>query len=1517
MTPSGGPADDPGNRYPHWWTLSEGLRLLHGATELLRVEVLDGVRAELVVSAGARREIQHARRGWPGGAWRLATRGAGAGRLLQAVGDRLADNDDRFVLASGDDPRELSGPARAAGNAESAAAFERAWLTTRARREWFARLLRCWICDAAAAFGRLRRIDVRTIGERDLAQRVRWGVQASFAADAGRVAAGLLAILTASAPRTLTRRQLVERLARRGFRPRRLYAPDRAGGAVAAATDRYLEGARRGLVRGRVLPRKAAAALAARLAGPASESVLTGRAGAGKTACVVAVVDALRAQGAPVLAFRIDHVLSAATTTDLGRRLELEESPVLVLAEAARAAGRPGVLVVDQLDAASSFAGGDSDPCALVERLVRETRGVGARATLRIVVVCRAFDWRNDPRLRRLVPGAEARIEVTGFARGEVEQVLRDAGFDPASFDARQLELLRLPQHLSLFLAGGADPPGPPAFATATALFDRYWTRKRRTVAERAAPLPDQWLAAVRTLCDELTATRQPTAPRERLDEVSPAYLEHLAAEGVVTVDRRRCGFGHETLFDYCAARVWFNRRQSLVSWLKDSEQHLSGRARVRRTLAYLRDADPALYVRELGALLADDGVRPHVKDLAFAVLADVPDPTEQEWTVWERWLAPALQALRRETANPDRLSALAWRRFFESRSWFSFADRRGVVEGWLAAGEDRLAAAAVRYLGRHAAHAPDPVAALLEPHADLGGEWTARLRFFMESAPHHASRRLFDLFLRLIDNGALDEARRRDAANDTFWSMLAGLGEHRPEWVPEVLAHRLRRRLAVIRSAGEDAGSHELPGYDDDAARLFRRSAERAPAAFVEHVLAPVLDVSDATLTGTKPPRHDAVWPVVARTEYPEVDHACLAGLAAALAALARDAGARLREAAAELRRRDTHVANHLLLALYRGGAARSADEAAALLCDEPWRLQCGFSDRPQWCAAEAIRAVVPHCSAASRGRLEHLLLEYVAPDERGLRRFRQAGRARYALLAAIPAGLRSTRADAAVRELEGRFGPPEGDPEAIAIDAADAPPDGGAADALTDEQWLRAVAGRGPRAAIPFPAEWQDGAREPARLLEARAGEDPERFARLALQFPSDAHPVYLERTLAALRNADVESELKLQVCRKAFAESRGPCGAAIAGVLGNLTDPPPRDAVRMLHWLATEHEDPVSTTWRTEDLGVETVRGSAAEAVGRLVARDAACLQPFRVTLDRLIRDPSASVRACAAGALRAVAGRDPALGMRLLRDMDLSEDRLLAAPPVYGFLRDRLRDRFADVRPFVERMLRSSAPEVCEAGARLASLAALEQAGAATAAAGRAAPAAAAAGAQPDHRGAAELAAGALRGGPARRLGVAHVAAANLARPEYRAWSAATLTALFDDGDAGVRRRAAACFRRLEDGPLTPYDDLIEAFCASRAFADDPAAVLHALEASRERLPGAACAVCEKFLERFADEARDPRSARHADALTVATLAFRICQQHQDDEWTPRGLDLVDRLCLEQTADARDALERFER
>ena len=1510
-----GPADASGTRYEHWWTLAECVRLLHGASETLRIETLAAGRAELTVTTDVVREVHYARLRHPAGTLSLTALDSEGG-ALQAAGDRLAGNDDRFILASAGAAPELSGPCAAAATAESAETFEREWLTTRARREWFARLLRCWVCEAPAAVDRLRRIEIRTVGGREIETQVRRGLRALFFAETGAMVPRLRAIVEGAGQRTLTSREIVERLARRGFRPRRLHDADRAGAAVARATDRYLDGARRGLIRGAVLPRQAAARLKARLEGTASESVLTGRAGAGKTACVVDVVDAARARGLPVLAFRLDHLITAANPTDLGRHLDLEESPVLVLAEAARAAGRVGVLIVDQVDTGPALSGDGAG--GLIELVMQEARGIRPRAPIHTVVVCRAFDWRNDPALRRLLPAAEARIEVSELDRREVEETLAGAGLDPEAYGDRELEILRLPQHLHLLLASGADASSPPAFATATALFDRYWTAKRRAVATRAAPQPDQWMAVVGTLCEEMISSRERTVPVERLDEVSPAYLEHLAAAGVVAVDGRRCGFGHESLLDYCAARVFFHRRESLVSSLEGSSQHLSHRTRIRQTLAYLRDADPSQYVRELRGLLAGERIRPHVKDLAFATLADVPDPTGREWTVWEKWIAPALQAVEDDAANPDRLSALAWRRFFDSPAWFAFTDRHGPTGGWLASDNDRLAGAAVGYLRRHHRHAPDRVAALLEPYADQGGEWTPRLRAFMEWADHHASRRLFELFLRLVDNGTLDEARGRTTANATFWSLLQSLGEHRPEWVPEVVAHRFRRRLAVLKATGQDLGSSELPGYDDHAAALFARSAERAPGAFVKHVLGPVLDFSDATLTGGNPPRHDAVWPIVARTEYPEADHACLDGLAAALAAVARDGEKALTEIVADLRRRETHVANRLLLALYAGSGARHADEAVTLLCDESWRFRCGFSDSPQWYATETIRAVIAHCATESRERLERALLDYVAPDERGIRGYRQVGRARLALLSALPAELRSAGANAAAQALEGKFGKDGDSRQPIAVDSVEPPIDRRAAEAMSDEQWLGAIARHRPRAPAPASRDALKGGEwELAGHLEARAAEDPDRFAQLALRLPPNAHPVYLDRTLAALKTAAAPPAVKLQVCQKAFAEARGACGRSIADVLGSIRESLPNDAVRMLHWLATEHEDPATTNWQEEEVGIDTARGSAADAIRRLIAEDAAYISRFRVTLDRLIRDPSASVRACAAAAIRAVSDRDPALGMTLFTRLDLSEDRLLASSQVYGFLRDSLRDRFADVRPVVERMLQSSAAEVCEAGARLASLAALEHAGAVKPAGGAAQPAVAAMSAEPEHRSAADLAADAARGGPAHRLGVAHVAAANLSITEYRRWSATTLAALFDDDDDAVRRRAATCFRHVQDAPLDTHGDLIEAFSASKAFGDDPTSILDTLEASREPLPGAACTVCEKFLDRFADEARDARSDRHADALTVAALVFRACRQHEDDEWAKRALDLVDRLCLLQIGDARGALEQFER
>ena len=273
--------------------------------------------------------------------------------------------------------------------------------------------------------------------------------------------------------------------------------------------------------------------------------------------------------------------------------------------------------------------------------------------------------------------------------------------------------------------------------------------------------------------------------------------------------------------------------------------------------------------------------------------------------------------------------------------------------------------------------------------------------------------------------------------------------------------------------------------------------------------------------------------------------------------------------------------------------------------------------------------------------------------------------------------------------------------------------------------------------------------------------------------------------------------------------------------------------------------------------------------------------------------MIRDPSASVLSCVAGTLRAIARHNPALAMALFQRASLPEDRLLATRHVYGFIREHLHNSFRELRSILERMLQSCEPEVCEAGARLAGIASLI------------------------HREASDLADEALRGNVPHRLGTAQVASANIAAPDCRPWAEAKLTTLFDDDDADVRSEAALCFRRLEDETLDTYNNLIVAFCDSRAYQQNSFRILHTLENTQERLPGTTCLVCERFLDRFSDDSQDVETSRFGGTHNVAKLIFRTYQQHQNDEWTPRLLDLIDRLCLERIFDARREFEQFER
>ena len=651
----GGPSDKIGNRYELWWTVSQLVRIINGQAENIRIEDLAVDKAEFVITAGGYREFHQAKRSHLRGKWSLSELGSPNHKLLQAMFEQLSESTNtRFVFVSGSDAPELKELTERAADAKDLKEFESVCVRAKSQKEALEKLKRFWDnSDTATAYDILQRIEVHTRDERGIEEHMRDSLSALFLTKPDNVCDALRSFAQDSIYKVVNRERLISHLQDKGFTLRRLAKVGDAPSLISEATDRYLR-ARRMLIQGSLIPRSSTQEILSKIKENdtnGADCVLTGKAGGGKTGCVIECAEALQqSDDIAVLAFRLDRIKPVSSTKELGECLRLEESPALVLKTAAEALSQDAVLIIDQLDAVSTTSGRSSELFEVVEDLLDEVQGLRNSVKIHIVVVCRKFDWENDHRLRGPLGKDCVEVSVIDFSIDEVKSVLQDGGFKPELFETRQLELLCLPQNLSLFLDTNYDPGSRPTFFTQKDLFDRYWDEKRQAVKNRIDYPSDPWMDVIQMLCNKMTESQQLSVFKEVLDQFPSDYHNSMVSEGVLSFDQNRYGFGHEAFFDYCFARGFVAKDESLTAFLKKSEQHLFCRAQVRQVLIYLRDADRKRYCTELSALLTDEEIRYHLKDLAVAVAVEMPNPDESEWNVLVPWIESEIEAIKSGT---------------------------------------------------------------------------------------------------------------------------------------------------------------------------------------------------------------------------------------------------------------------------------------------------------------------------------------------------------------------------------------------------------------------------------------------------------------------------------------------------------------------------------------------------------------------------------------------------------------------------------------------------------------------------------------------------------------------------------------------------------------------------------------------------------------------------------------------------------------------------------------------------
>ncbi|MFR9800472.1 hypothetical protein ACL02U_31925 [Streptomyces sp. MS06] len=1190
-----------------------------------------------------------------------------------------------------------------------------------------------------------------------------------------------------------------------------------------------------------------------RLTDPDGPQILLceGRAGMGKSTVACETVQKLQAGGWYTAAVRMNTVgANTLSAAGLGRAMELADSPAVILANVAD--GKPSLLLVDQLDAVSTYSGRMSEVYGAVAEVLEQLRH---EPTVKVLLVARTIDIEEDSRLRELAANRDRveRIPLDELSDESVRTVLQEAGTDPSALDPETFRLLKVPLHLSVFSRLSSSARAG-SYRTLQQLYDQF-TRERRDAIEPKLRA-QSWPEIITTLVQYLSDNESLTAPRLVLDNFDQTDVQLLESEGILASETRdHIGFFHESYFDYLFARTFMSGSKTLHDFLVSSGQALFRRAQTRQILEYTEALDRNRFSSTVRQLLGSEQIRPHIKDVVIAVLRQIA-ATAEDWgelddLAWSSSpLAPKTRSLLGQPA------------------WFDAADHNGRWEHWLA--DPATAADAFAPLLNVASERPQRVSALVAPYIGASAAWRDRLH---QLALWVVNADLEGLVIELIQRGELDPLPGHVDDQDALLTNLQSLAQSHPENAARIMGAFLRRAAARASQDGHEDPftARLLTNYPPSARDVIGQLSSSAPAVFVDEVLPFVLEFARTKAAGGGSGGRQR-WARMYLGAY-EIGSLLVRCLDEALRALAYAQPETVDEALQCLAAVDGPETNYIVSRLYT--VVDRPDEAVQWLLADSCHRQ-SLWDEVTWSTRDMITSASSRCSAESLDRLLSSLLSFHPPwDTPGIHGHSRVGLTQYRLLSAVDPDRRTGHVRRRLGEWERKFGTGVLTPMPTSyVRGVESPISDEAAARMKNAHWLRALAiYADPERSTHLGTA--GGADELAQTLGRQAEREPQRFASLALQMNSDSPLVYFAAVLRAVSprlDADCLAALCTHIYRACGPGSITELCRAIETNLAN-TD---QNIVGLLGEFSNDQTDNNGYT-ATSDLvaaGINTSRGQAAWVTGALLAHGDQNLQALTSIAENLARDTSPAVRACAARAVHALHRHQPQTALALADELLAQATAgLYAAYTVRDLLLLALQqdtDRFSH---YLTQALTLQGDAGNSAGQAWAVLAIWEIL-------------------TPDLPGAVRELSDAARNGAAQVFAQ---------HPER---SLKWLPGLFEDAESTVRNSAASAVRKIDQLQGDVQNRIVQSFVRSLAFSDNQRDLFIGLNRQTTPVPQAAIEACEYVVALDADS----RLTGHY-LIPVLLRLYRIVGVDRT-----RCLDVFDHLALIADLSSLDVIRR---
>jgi hypothetical protein len=373
--------------------------------------------------------------------------------------------------------------------------------------------------------------------------------------------------------------------------------------------------------------------------------ILHGEAGYGKSGCVLGAIRQLKEQNIPVLAIKLDRRIPKDTAQKYGESLGLSASPIHCLSALSN---KHCVLILDQLDAIRWTSMHNRSAIDVCRELIREAKNINSDETISvsIVLVCRTFDFNNDSTIKSLFhkdnPHEDVWKEIK-ISQLDEETVRKFTAPYYVTFSTKLTQLLRIPNNLFIWskLDSGHKSLN---YASTVDLIRGLWKQlceqcEKHEIAYTA--LNDLKL----TLMDKITQKKEQSVPDILLQSFPPIAIDFAISQGLLLRTGNFIGFTHQSFYDYFLVEkmlvIYYENKCGVEDILGALEEQTPARRyQLQMFLQILLDTDAERFLKCGKTVLESPKIRLHMKFVFLELFGQVEFLTPSMRTLVDDYIA-------------------------------------------------------------------------------------------------------------------------------------------------------------------------------------------------------------------------------------------------------------------------------------------------------------------------------------------------------------------------------------------------------------------------------------------------------------------------------------------------------------------------------------------------------------------------------------------------------------------------------------------------------------------------------------------------------------------------------------------------------------------------------------------------------------------------------------------------------------------------------------------------------------